>query len=606
MENRCFAPVRRVIPSAAGGLGDVAGAFLGCCSLYAHYRTLLPFGDRIMLTLKKEDENLLHFYNIMDSVADGVFTVDKDMRIITYNRAAEEITGFPREEAIGRLCHEVFRTEACLDACPLQEALNTGVSVVCREVYIIDSMGRRLPVSVTASALHDANGKTIGGVETIRNLKHMAVILDSVADGVFTVDENMTIKSFNRAAEEITMFTREEAIGKPCCEIFNSDVCTTACPVREAMETGEPVVNREVEIIDRNGHKKPISVSASILFDYKGKPIGGVETIRDLSLIHTLKNELTDKYTFQSLVSRNPAMRGLFDVIADVAASEATVFLNGESGSGKELFARAIHDLSPRRNGPLVVVNCGALPESLLEAEIFGVRKGAYTGAVESRPGRLEQCNGGTFFLDEIGDLPLPLQVKLLRVLENKEFQPLGAKNPIKANVRFIAATHRNLEEMVEEGTFRRDLYFRINIVTLSIPPLRERREDIPLLIEMALKRLNLTYGKKIRGISLEVLELFLNYDFPGNVRELLNLLEQAVILCKGSEIGLDHMPKNFLKAAQKERNPSRRSSKAPPAAALVDLLSRHRGDRAGAAQELGVDRTTLWRWLKVAGLADL
>lgn len=555
---------------------------------------------------KEEADYLMSCRNIMDSVADGVFTVDKNMLITTYNRAAEEMTGYSHEEAIGKPCHEIFRTEVCASDCPLKEALRGGKPVVSREVYIHGKDGAKIPISVCASVLQDSEGNTIGGVETIRNLKDFSTILDSVADGVFTVDDQMVVLSFNRAAEEITGYSHDEAIGKHCYEIFRSEACTIACPVKEAIETGASVINREVEIIDRDNNKKPISVSASVLLDSAGKARGGVETIRDLSFIHTLKNELHDKFTFQHLISRNPSMRRLFDVMADIAASEATVFLHGESGTGKELFARAIHDLSPRKKGPLVIVNCGALPETLLEAEIFGVRKGAYTGAVENRPGRLELCNGGTFFLDEIGDLPLQLQVKLLRVLENKEYQPLGAKNPQKADVRFITATHRNLAEMVEEGTFRRDLYFRINIVELNIPPLRERKEDIPLLLEIAIKKFNLAYGKKVQRASPEVLKILLTHDFPGNVRELLNLIEQAVILCKGNEIGLDLMPKAFLlEGNNKEKVTRRRSSKSPDIEVLTDVITRHKGNRTGAAQELGVDRSTLWRWVKSAGITD-
>ena len=252
----------------------------------------------------------------------------------------------------------------------------------------------------------------------------LVTILDSVADGVFTVDGQMRITSFNRAAEEITGFSREEALGQPCCEIFRTGVCFSACPVREALATGQPVINREVDILDRENREVPISVSASVLFDENGRPAGGVETFRDLSQIHALKQEIQGKQAFRDLVSRNRVMRRLFDIVPEVASSEATVLLQGESGTGKELFARAIHDLSPRKEGPLVVVNCGALPESLLEAELFGARRGAYTGAVENRVGRLQQAKGGTLFLDEIGDLPLPLQVKLLRVLENREFSP--------------------------------------------------------------------------------------------------------------------------------------------------------------------------------------
>lgn len=564
-------------------------------------------GVKNMLKLKEKETEYLHYYhNIMDSVADGVFTVDERMRITTYNHAAETITGFSREEAIGRPCHEIFRTGACSTACPLREAMKTGVPVLNREVSIRDRNGSSIPISVSASILYDDHGNIIGGVETVRYLKNYSVILDSVADGVFSVDDQMLIQSFNRAAEEITGFSVDEALGKPCYEVFRSDVCVTACPLREAIETGVSVVNRDVEITDRSNRKRQISVSASVLADSDGRVLGGVETIRDLSIIYSLKNELKEKYTFKHLVSRNPVMRRLFDVMADIAASEATVFLQGESGTGKELFAQAIHDLSPRRNGPMVTVNCGALPENLLEAEIFGVRKGAYTGAVENRPGRLELCNGGTFFLDEIGDLPLPLQVKLLRVLENKEFQALGAKSPIKADVRFIAATHRDLEKMVVEGTFRRDLYFRINILTLSIPPLRERREDIPLLVEVALQKFNTAYGRKVAKLSPDVMKLLLNHDFTGNVRELLNILEQAVILCKGSEVGIEHLPKAFIQSGAKEPKRRTRSSNAPPSEVLSEVIARHRGDRAGAAEELGVDRSTLWRWLKNAEMRGM
>lgn len=564
-------------------------------------------GVKNMLTLKEDESGYLHYYdNILDSLADGVFTVDEHMRIISYNRAAEEITGFSREEAIGRPCHEIFRSGICFSACPLREAMESGISVRSREVSIQHKNGMSLPISVSASVLYDGDGNIIGGVETVRNLKNFSVILNSVADGVFTVDDQMLIQSFNRAAEEITGFSTSEALGKPCYEVFRSDACVTECPLREAIETGESVVNRDVEITDRANRKKPISVSASVLADSDGRVLGGVETIRDLSVIQSLTNELKEKYTFKSLVSRNPVMRRLFDVMGDIAASEATVFLQGESGTGKELFAQAIHDLSPRRKGPMVTVNCGALPENLLEAEIFGVRRGAYTGAIENRPGRLEVCNGGTFFLDEIGDLPLPLQVKLLRVLENKEFQPLGAKTPVTADVRFIAATHRDLEKMVEEGTFRRDLYFRINILTLSIPPLRERREDIPLLVEVALQKFNAAYRRKVSRLSPDVLRLLLNHDFTGNVRELLNILEQAVILCKGSEVGIEHLPKAFIQSAAKEPKRRTRSSNAPSEEVLSEVIARHRGDRAGAAEELGVDRSTLWRWLKNAGMRGM
>ncbi len=550
------------------------------------------------------DGNPEHFRHIIDSVADGVFTVDREMHITSFNRAAEIMTGIKREDAINRPCHEVFRTSVCDSACPVREAIKKGKPVTNREVTITNSDDNQVPVSVSASILYDGEGNPIGGVETMRNMKRIYAIMDSVADGLFTVDEGMQITHFNKAAEEITGITAADALGKPCYEIFRSDACTGACPMVEAIATGQSI-QREVDIVDRKGRKKLISVSASTLYDAAGNVMGGVETVRDLTPINSIKEEIREKYSFRSLISRNPAMRRLFDVMEDIAASNATVFLHGESGTGKELFARAVHDLSPRREGPMVIVNCGALPETLLESEIFGVRKGAFTGATENRPGRLEMCNGGTFFLDEIGDLPLPLQVKLLRVLENHEFQPLGARSPIKADVRFITATHRNLEEMVAEGTFRQDLYFRINIVTLHIPPLRDRREDIPLLVDMALQRFNLTYNKKVRSVAPEVLKLFLTHLFPGNVRELLNLIEQSVILCRGTEITLDHLPTNFLGQTQEQSQSVRRSGKMPTAGELQSLLNRYSGNRIEVARELNVDRTTLWRWMKRLGVKE-
>lgn len=433
--------------------------------------------------------------------------------------------------------------------------------------------------------------------------EHLQTILDSVADGVFTVDRNMRITSYNRAAEEITGFTQDEAIGRRCYDILRTDVCFSTCPVKEAMETGQSVINRELDIVAKDNRKVSISVSASVLRDNGGEPIGGVETFRDQSLILALKREIEEKYSFHDLISRNPLMRRLFDILPDIAASEATVLLYGESGTGKELFAKAIHDLSPRRENPLVVVNCGALPEPLLESEIFGARRGAYTGAVENRPGRLETAREGTLFLDEIGDLPLPLQVKLLRVLENQEFQPLGAPRTQRADVRFVAATNCDLEVMVEKGTFRRDLFFRINVVALQIPPLRDRPEDIPLLIDSFLDRFNRTYGKKIRGFSAEALQVLLSHDYPGNVRELLNLVEQTVILCRSAEIGPEHLPAGLLELHRPQGLSAFAGNKRPSREALRQVLARHGGNRTQVARDLGVDRTTLWRWMKRYGL---
>lgn len=432
-------------------------------------------------------------------------------------------------------------------------------------------------------------------------LNYYASILESMNEGVFTVDKERVINSFNRMASEITGISPEEAIGRKCSDIFGGSICLNGCPLHETMETGVSVSDREAEILDKGSRKVAVSISTCLLRDENGEVIGGVETLRDLSRFFQLRKEINEKYSFHDIISRNAAMRAIFDILPDVSESEATVLLCGESGTGKELFARAIHNLSHRNSGPLVVVNCGALPEHLLESEIFGVKRGAYTGAVETRPGRMDMAQGGTLFLDEIGDLPLSLQVKLLRVLENREYQPLGDMQPKRADVRFIAATNRDLESMVEEGTFRRDLFFRINVVNLQIPPLRERREDIPILLDFALDRFNRKYGKKITRFSSETLQVLLNHPYSGNVRELINLVEQMVILCRGNEIDVKHLPSSVFPMPEMEKQQPAKDN--PSTQAVSEALRRHNGNKTKAAEELGIDRTTLWRWMKRAGL---
>jgi len=425
------------------------------------------------------------------------------------------------------------------------------------------------------------------------DLQHLQTILDSLSDGVFTVDSDMDITLFNRGAELITGFSRTQALGKPCCDVFRSNACSDNCPLRHAIASGKNINNREVNILDRENREIPISINAAVLLNLEGEEIGGVVTFRDLSQLRALNGEIRKKFSFQDMISRNHKMQQLFDIIPDVAESDVTVLLQGESGTGKELFARALHNLSARKDHPMVVINCGALPEQLLEAEIFGVRKGAYTGATMDRPGRLATAEGGTLFLDEIGDLPLSLQVKLLRVMENREYQPLGSDETRVANVRFVTATHHDLAELVEQKRFRRDLFYRLNIVTLKIPPLNERQEDIPLLLDISLERFCSKHGKKIYTFSPEAMELLLNHPYTGNIRELINIVERAVILCRGTQIETSHLPlKGEIPRARKPYTPV-------SSAELKQLIQRFGGKKSRVAAHLGIDRTTLWRWLK-------
>jgi PAS domain S-box-containing protein len=426
------------------------------------------------------------------------------------------------------------------------------------------------------------------------------IILDSIADGVFTVDAQWRITSFNKSAERITGFSHGEAISQYCYEIFRTNVCLERCALQETMETGQNIINQELNILDKYNQEIPVSISTAVLRDGKGKIIGGVETFRDLSLIKEMDKEIRKKYSFQDIISKDPAIISIFRILPDIARSEATILIQGESGTGKELFAQAIHNLSPRREGPLVKVNCGALPETLLESELFGYRRGAFTDAKHDKPGRFQLADRGTIVLDEIGDIPPGIQAKLLRVLESKEFEPLGGTETIKADVRVVAATNKDLQKLVKLGQFRNDLYYRLNVVKINLPSLKERRMDIPLLIEHFIGKFNKKTGKEIQDVSDEAMSILINYAYPGNIRELENIIEHAFILCKGPHIHTEHLPSYLYeqKPAAEEKKSIRRLEEEH----IMKTLQKCGANLTKAAKELGVHRTTLWRKLRKIG----
>jgi len=430
-------------------------------------------------------------------------------------------------------------------------------------------------------------------VASERNLK---AILDSIADGVFTVDHSWRITSFNRAAEKITGLTRRQAVGRTCSEVFRAAICETDCALRRTLETGRPIVNRRVDILAANGRRVPISVSTAILRDERGRVAGGVETFRDLSLVEELRRELTRQQAFGDIISKNKQMQDLFAILPEIAASDSTVLIEGPSGSGKELFARAIHELSRRRRKRLVTVNCGALPDTLLESELFGYEAGAFTDAKRAKPGRFALAQGGTIFLDEIAEVSPALQVRLLRVLQEREFEPLGGTRPVKADVRVVAATNTALEELVAAGRFRRDLYYRINVVKLALPPLAVRREDIPLLAEHFVSRFNRLQGKDVTGLSGEALAVLMRHDFPGNVRELENVVEHAFVLCRGGQIEPQHLLGYVFGGVA---SAGRKTLEELEVRAIREALERNRWRRLATACELGIDKTTLWRKMR-------
>ncbi len=429
------------------------------------------------------------------------------------------------------------------------------------------------------------------------------VILDSIADGVFTVDLDWRVTSFNRAAEEITGIPEAEAVGRPCCEVFRANVCDSACVLRHTLETGQPVVNQPIAILRADGKEIPISISTALLRNEAGEIIGGVETFRDLSLVEELRKEIQRRYRLGDIISKSPLMQKLFALLPEVARTDSTVLIEGESGTGKELVARALHNLSRRAKGPFVAVNCGALPDTLLESELFGHTAGAFTDARRDRQGRFALAEKGTLFLDEIGDISPALQVRLLRVLEEKAYMPLGSSRSMKADVRIVTATHKDLGQLVEEGNFRKDLYYRINVVKLKLPRLAQRKEDIPLLAEHFIARFNKLQDKKILGLSYETLAIFMNHDWPGNIRELENAIEHAFILCSAGLIQPQHLPEHLRTEYQPGPSFTGLTLAEVEKRALWEALERNSWRRLATARELGIDKNTLRRKIKRFGL---
>jgi PAS domain S-box-containing protein len=434
-------------------------------------------------------------------------------------------------------------------------------------------------------------------------------ILDQVPEGVFLINTRWQVGYFNQAAEEITGFTREEVMGKFCWDVFRADQCQKNCPMRISMSTGEILVDQEVEITTKAGLKRLLLVNTAQLRKTGNAVLGGVETFHHLTCPEAAAAKINDR-AFTSIAGVSPRMQEIIQSLPVIAATDSNVLIQGESGTGKELVARAIHQHSPRGKGPFVPVNCSAIPETLIESELFGHERGAFTGAVANKPGRFESAKGGTLFLDEIGDLKPELQVKLLRVLEEKVFMRVGGTRKIPLEARIIAATNVDLQEAMRQGKFRDDLYYRLFTVPIDLPPLREKREDIPILVKCFLEQLNRKFNKKVRGVDPKVLKILCRHAWPGNVRELQHVLEYCFVFAKGPLITERHLPRLESSWAGRELELPLADKAMSPLQALEKktillALGMSQGSKQDAARILKISRSKLWRKMRLYHISD-
>ena len=434
-----------------------------------------------------------------------------------------------------------------------------------------------------------------------------ANILDSLEEGVIAIGLDKKVLYLNRAAREMLGLSQGEVFGMDCQKAMRSSVCSARCLIEKTIESGEPYRNYEISLTDRHRRTRLVRVNTALLKDADGHVVGGVEIFHDVTQLAELKKELKGRYAFGKIIGQSEKMRELFDLLPVVAQSKSTVLIEGESGTGKELIAHAIHENSPRKDGPFIKVNCAALSEGVLESELFGHVRGAFTGAVSSKPGRFELASGGTLFLDEVGEISASMQVKLLRVLQEEEFERVGGTKTLKVDVRVIAATNRDLKAAIDAGTFRRDLYYRLRVVPLFLPPLRERREDIPLLISSFLSRYNAEFGKNVVGLSQEAQNILMNHSYPGNIRELQNIIEHAVLLSTGRTIGVRELPRDLAPIPEESSFADVALSRSNALRTMEDVMIRKavektHGNMSQAAKLLGIGRSTLWRKLREMG----
>lgn len=556
---------------------------------------------------------------VLDAVPQGLVAVDSRGKIVYFNPYAEMALGIRAAEAVGRHFRDVFCPSLPLSQCWINLALEAEETVRQHRFEMERPDGRRYTLEADLTPARDRNGRVIGGlisvhevdeseeiVEKLRQVEEThEAILGSIADGLFTVDHEWRITSFNRAAERLTGLQEREVLGKFCSQVLQTDRCRDGCPLAATLERHENVFDYEVTLLDRDGRPKTVTVNTAVLLNRDGSPIGGVVSFRDVSFLKKLEDDLQSTTQFEGMVGKHKSMRAIYELISEIADSDATVLIMGESGTGKEMVANALVRRSPRHDKPYIKVNCSVFPEGLLESELFGHVKGAFTDARYDRVGRFELADGGTIFLDEIGEISAAAQIKLLRVLEEKEFERVGSSETRKIDVRVIAATNQDLPRLVQEKKFREDLYYRLNVIPIVVPPLRERRSDIPLLLDHFIAKYRLVTGKSITGISDRAMDLLMSYDYPGNVRELENAIEHVFARTSGNVITEEKLPLSIRHQEKANGGVPCPTEEDGECQRILQALERARWNRTRAARLLGISRITLWRRMKALGILE-
>lgn len=568
-------------------------------------------------------DSLKRYETILDDVDVHLSEIDLKGNVTFINDAGCRMWKLPRHELMGMSYQTYMKDKDVRQYDKLYKKVYfSGVPVKNIILEVTDREGVQRTIEKSVSLARDASGEIYGFRMVSRDVtekreaekklaeerSRLEAIFGSVKDAIITVNAEFVVIDANKSTESICGISVKEIGGKEFSDCRPR--CGQACRevLKQTLEKKTAVREYRIECDHKTRPQQVVSASCSPLMDPQGNFLGAVMVIRDITLLRDVERELRERHQFQNLIGRNKTMQDIYSLLEDLANLDTTVLVTGESGTGKELVARALHYSGNRAFKPFTTVNCSALAESLLESELFGHVKGAFTGAFKDKQGRFAAANGGTILLDEIGDISPMIQLKLLRVLQEKEFERVGESTPQKVDVRVIACTNKDLKEKVRKGEFRQDLYYRLKVVDVALPPLRDRLEDLPLLVDHFRQKFNERFNKNIEGISSEVLSRFMDYGWPGNVRELEHVMEHAFVLCHGGTITLKHLPadiRNYEPVEESPRPKARVKSTEEEIEEIRNALNKTGWNKSKAARLLGIGRRTIYRKIEDHQLHD-